>query len=137
MGCAEENEFLSPTPYPVSEVTVKCVDGSFKYAGKMYEFDKFRCAEIPKAKLLGTEIFCNKKEYSEIKKIGFQSRDTFLNLYRMCFDNKLNYTYYAWYYVNSSMYERYQISKVKLNFIQTRETCNIDVNEAYENLVSL
>lgn len=137
MGCSEENEFMSPTPYPVSEVTVKCIDGYFEYAGKMYEFDEFRCDEIPRAKLYGTEIMCNIKEFGEIKKIGFQSRDTFLNLYRMCFDNEYNITYYAWYFLNSPVYEHYQTSNVKPNFIKNRETCDIDIDAAYENLVSL
>lgn len=136
LACSE-NGFKLPVPFPFSEITVRCVNGYFKYMGKMFKFDKFSCQVTPKPKLVRTERNCQEKEFHKIYKIGFQSRETFLNLYRVCFDTNLNNTLYSWYFVNTPMYEHYQIPMLKPSFIKTRESNNIDIYAKYKNLVSM
>lgn len=134
LGCGD-SEFVSPVT-GVREITVKCLTTTYlQFNERKYQFDRFRCKEIPIPKMVMTNQRCQ-NDGSVIAKVGFPTPSAFLVLYKLCFDPKQGYTEYAWYHVYSPIYKLRQVSTGKTHYFKTKNFGDINIEKQYINQVS-
>lgn len=131
------NEFMTPGPRGLNELTVKCLNGSFvEYRETIYTYLDFTCASVPKPELQLTTKTCHNHQFN-VFDVGFQTQFYFLKLYRICFDMAYKNPMYTWYFANTPVYRDRQMPNGRLEYINTKTYADIIPNEAYYNQVSM
>lgn len=123
--------FIAPMKFSLSEISIICVDGFLRYRGKPYYISAFKCKDVPIASLKLSRFECNHSENNSVIEVGFQTKNTFLRSYRICFDMIYKRSFYSWYYVNSPTIKINQIQITKPKFTETRLFDGLNLTTTY------
>lgn len=135
------NEFLWPYKMSKTELTVVCLNETFVlYRSKKYLFEQFKCKQRPSPKFVVTSKKCQGSNNTFVARVGYQTRRSFLNLYRICFDNRSKNSLYSWYQVETPKCYRYQTTNwsgvLTKKFIETNSYDNTSISTLYNKQVS-
>lgn len=131
------NHFVSPFyREDISEITVKCINRHLlRYNDSDYSLESYRCQRVPVASLIPTDQMCQVYD-GVVMNVGFETKNKFSVLYRLCFHTEKKTTLYTWYYLDVPRYRYIQNTTTKPKYIKTESFKPIDVEAAYANQVS-
>lgn len=130
------NKFISPNRIGLKNLAAKCFNGNLKYKGRIYDFNKFKCATNPKPKIVVTQNMCQELSNNVIE-VGFETFYGFKILYKICFDVYLKNTLYTWYFVNLPINNYIQHSAFEPKFVSPYFKDNGELVEDCRELVSI
>lgn len=140
LACIDK-EFSWPFRLGVTELMVTCLNETFvEYRRQKYPFEKFKCKNMPVSKFVVTLKKCQNKNTTFVARVGFQTRRSFLNVYRVCFDTRNKNPLYTWYQLTAPKSYRFQATNwsgvLSKQFYKTKSYGNMSVNSLYVNQVS-